>query len=346
MAMPSVTSIPYTTISQDEHGVSLAVIAHERASEVRYSDDQIDLLKRTVARGLTDNEFAFLVALSKRRQLDLFAHQLYGVKRGDEMTPQTGIDGYRLMAARSRCYAGSDKAVFSGTPGTTGFSAEVTVYRMTDGQRCPFTAEVYWEEFCPDGKNNNDRMWRKMPRVMLAKCGEAAALRKAFPEEVSGIYIHEEMEQANNKPATAAPIRNQGDGRRVVDAAKPAPVVHVNEDTGEVTRAAAPAAEKPAPKSTAPNWGKARRAAVDIGAKSQAQFEQFIADVLHIGLVAASDLRQLSMTDYDAVMKAIENRLVDSALAADEAKDATTEQQPEQPLEYDLHDLHVPGKRS
>ena len=71
----------------------------------------------------------------------------------------------------------------------------VTVYRLVNGRRCAFTEEVYWlEAYSTAGGKYSQiptAMWIKRPKGQLAKCGKAASLRTAFPEECG--YAAEEM---------------------------------------------------------------------------------------------------------------------------------------------------------
>lgn len=161
------------------------------------TNDQIDLIKTQIAVGCTNDELKLFMYTCARTGLDPMARQIYAIKRntkrGPVMTIQTGIDGYRLIADRTGKYAGSDEPQF--VPEGNDRKAIVTVYKMVEGTRCPFVGVAYWSEYRPD---NGNQMWEKMPRTMLAKCAEALALRKAFPNELSGLYTKEEMDQASD----------------------------------------------------------------------------------------------------------------------------------------------------
>lgn len=158
--------------------------------------DKLELIKKTVAKGATDLELELFLHACKRTGLDPLMKQIYCIKRGDKMAMQTGIDGYRLIADRTGKYAGSDEPAYvladDGWPDV----ASVTVTKMVDGVPCKFSASARWKEYCQE----SSPMWKKMPFLMLGKCAEALALRKAFPAELSGVYTHEEMDQADNEP--------------------------------------------------------------------------------------------------------------------------------------------------
>jgi phage recombination protein Bet len=131
-----------------------------------------------------------------------------------------GIELYRTKAHRTREYAGQDDAEFGPTVKTKLGGADVnypewckvTVYRLVDGQRVPYSARVYWLETYATAKRDTEApnsMWRKRPFGQLEKCAEAAALRKAFPEAVGAQPTAEEMEGKSMIESTAVQIEQK-----------------------------------------------------------------------------------------------------------------------------------------
>jgi len=66
-------------------------------------------------------------------------------------------------------------------------------------------ATAFFEEYVQLKKDGlPTTMWKKMPRLMISKCAEALALRRAFPAELSGLYTVDEMGQADSEAAAIA----------------------------------------------------------------------------------------------------------------------------------------------
>lgn len=191
-------------------------------------ESKLDLIKRTVANGATNDELDLFLYHARRAGLDPLARQIYFVKRKGRGTIQVGIDGLRLIADRTGIYAGNDDAIFETGEGEKyPQKATVTVYKMVQGQRCAFSATARWSEYYPGDEQGFQ--WRKMPHVMLAKCAEALALRKAFPMEMSGLFVHEEMEQAD----LPAPAPSKAKAMPKVEASAEAAEEQAQEDTRE-----------------------------------------------------------------------------------------------------------------
>ena len=165
-------------------------------AQIEFTKDQVELIKSVVAKDATDDELKIFLYTAKRTGLDPLAKQIHFVKRKGQMAIQTAIDGYRVIADRTGQLAGIDDAVYDTEEDLNPNKASVTVYKMIGGQKCSFTATARWLEYFPGDAQGF--MWKKMPYLMLAKCAEALALRKAFPADLSGIYTNDEMAQADD----------------------------------------------------------------------------------------------------------------------------------------------------
>lgn len=192
-------------------GNEVAIANGTAVAQLRFTPDQADLIKRTIAMGATDDELKLFMHQCTRTGLDPFARQIYAIKRSGKMTIQTSIDGYRLVAERSGKYEGQTPVTWCGADGqwtdvwlTQGnpVAAKVGVYRT--GFREAVFAVAKWSEYSQE----QGPMWKKMGALMLGKCAEALALRKAFPQELSGIYTSEEMQQAERVDAQTGEVQS------------------------------------------------------------------------------------------------------------------------------------------
>lgn len=183
---------------------------------------QLSLVRRTVASDCNDVEFDLFMAVAQSKGLDPFTKQISAIVFNKDkpdkrkMAIITTIDGFRVIAERTGQYHPDDnEPEFTYDPEIKGplnplglVKAKVKVFK--DGRPAPGVA--YWEEFAPIkdewGENEQGKWkptgkqtldvggnWGKMPRVMLAKCAEAQALRKAFPERLSGLYEGAEFDR-------------------------------------------------------------------------------------------------------------------------------------------------------
>lgn len=168
-----------------------------------------------------DGDLVAFLHLCQRSGLDPFAKEVYLIGRkdrdapsGKKYTAQTGIDGYRHIAERTGLKTGEIGPLWCGKDGEwkevwlldePPVAARFGIIRSDQAE--PVWGTALYREFVPmkdEWKNNTKTgreipsgLWGKMPAHMIAKCAEALAIRRAFPRQAAGIYVEEEMHQAD-----------------------------------------------------------------------------------------------------------------------------------------------------
>lgn len=154
-----------------------------------WTREQIETIRQTVAKGANDAQLALFLQTCRSRNLDPFTRQVFYTPQGIIVS----IDGFRAIAERTGCYA----------PGPTRYeydenkalvAAYVTVRKLVAGTWFDVEESAFYEEY-----RGSSPIWKSKPRVMLAKCAESRALRRAFSSDLSGVYSAEELDQARDE---------------------------------------------------------------------------------------------------------------------------------------------------
>ncbi|VXA93394.1 RecT family recombinase [Citricoccus sp. K5] len=200
--------------------------------QTEFNEAQVATLAQLGMDRANRGDLAVFFHQAVRTGLDPFARQIYMIERQGKQTIQTGIDGFRLIARRavnnSRETFGYEDTLWCGPDGQwtdvwlskdQPAAAKVTVVR--NGERFP--AVALFDEYAGRKRDGGlMQMWATKGALMLAKCAEALALRKAFPQDLSGLYTSDEMQQADYQgpsgPARPDAPASQGGGSRIAQA--------------------------------------------------------------------------------------------------------------------------------
>jgi phage recombination protein Bet len=194
-----------------------------RDDQTYWDEAQLAVLRANgIDDGVTKPELQTFLHECQRRRLDPFTRQIYLIGRWDKRQKrkvyrsQTGIDGFRVVARRAADEAKEtieyEDTLWCGPDGQwtdvwldTDPPAACKVVVLRNGKRFPATARfTAYVQTNDDGRALG--LWEKMPDGQIAKCTEALALRKAFPEDLGGLYTEEEMAQADNPQQVTATV--------------------------------------------------------------------------------------------------------------------------------------------
>lgn len=217
---------------------------------VQFRDTQLALIRKTVAKDCDAAEFDWAMEICRATKLDPLRRQIYffvyhkNDAKKRQMVPVVAIGGYRAIAARTGNYRPGkavtiiDPACVDAATNPLGVShATATVWQFSHGDWHEVEATAYWGEFAPivdhwkddpetgqrvkSGKRTLDPKkdgWHRMPRVMIEKCAEALALRKAWPDDFAGLYVEGETDRAEVLDLTPSEMADTAESAKRLEA--------------------------------------------------------------------------------------------------------------------------------
>lgn len=274
-----------------------------------------DDVRNLICQNADQKEVSLFLQLCKSQRLNPFVKDAYLVKYGSN--PAQMITNYQVFnrrACRNENYAGIENGVVVLRNGEIVHKDGSAVYKAAGetllggwakvhfkDNRKPAYAEVALDDYST-GKSN----WSKMPGVMIEKCAKAAAWRLAFPDDFQGMYVSEEMQQAQPQPVEsyAEPVQTYAD---------PAPI-----------------------KQLMPMYVIAEYGEIEDSAKRKEAFKDATSNL--VALTNAQDMHHLSEKDVRVIVSHMEECIANPSVKPVASEPIPIEVEPEivpEPVEYE-----------
>lgn len=260
-------------------------------------------------------EVSLFLQLCKSQRLNPFVKDAYLVKYGSN--PAQMITNYQVFnrrACRNENYAGIENGVVVLRNGEIVHKDGSAVYKAAGETLLGGWAKVYFKdnrkpayaEVALDDYSTGKSNWSKMPGVMIEKCAKAAAWRLAFPDDFQGMYVSEEMQQAQPQQVESytEPVQTYAD---------PAPI-----------------------KQLMPMYVVAEYGEIEDSAKRKEAFRDATSNL--VALTSAADMHHLSEKDVRVIVSHMEECIANPSVKPVASEPIPVEVEPEivpEPVEYE-----------
>lgn len=173
-----------------------------RPDQTSFSPAQKAALGHIGLANAPEGDVSAFLHLCQRTGLDPWSRQIYLIERAGKWTPQTAIDGFRVIAERRPEYKGQTAPEWCGEDGEwrtvwldkkPPAAARVGILRSDRDD--PVWGIAVFSEFAQYKSGGGlTSMWDTKSSHMIAKCAEAAGFRKAFPQDIAGLVTGDEAD--------------------------------------------------------------------------------------------------------------------------------------------------------
>lgn len=300
-----------------------------RPGQEMWTDKQKAALSVLGIKNATNADLAVFMHYCQKTGLDPFSRQIYMIcrreKQGDQwvdkQTIQVGIDGFRVIRDRLAARAGveveyEDTIWYDSAGGEHTFwlsdeaPAGCRVVVLKNGKRYPGVLRT--ASYMAVNKNGDPvSQWKTQPDHMIEKCAEAFALRRAFPNDLGGIYLEDELPAAPQEMApqyqrvTAAEVIGQTGWAE--DTPDTPPAVEPTPPAREAATPAQPAAggaEQP----TSGQLSSINRRLGELGVDDPEERLGFLSSIAGRPVDALADLTRAEAGNAAATLKAATSR--------------------------------------